>query len=1605
MLNILLEASPLNNGVPTTIRMSSAAVLSDGVQVDGGEWLPVITELPDINFSISEGAGQVGPMTVSMGDVSFRIGKRYGNLHWNQLALVGQPVTMWIGQTDQPFSAYRQFFTGTLSGLARTGNIAKLTLRTVEGQLDVPLLSKRYAGTGAAEGPAGKKGQLKPYCLGNARFVTPVQVDPALLVYQVHGYGPVADIPQVYEFAQAYAPSKGDVADWAALSSATLIPGEWITCKALGMFRLGGRADKLLTADVIGGSINRVSPQTVAGQIPLLLQEAGVSPQRIGDMSALNFQWSFYATEQTTVADVVKQAALDAGGYVFADKQGNWQSGRHRAAKTPVDIRADRTSEPLLQTISELNVTDPTWKVEIGHTPCWTVHSESDISPKLTELEGKIVAADEVLEDLKEKADAAAADAAFARAEIEEMIADGVLDRSDKRRAVDRLEASRIQHDKYEGIYAAYNVASQWAAYDAAWNSVEAYMTGLQPSIYDNSANTSVDRTTYLQQWAQYEVTLNTLLAAITGRTGETSLWAGVTGEGKPENYATVGAPNGTKVGGVPVETLIGDVGIAKTSAKDAYDNVEAAKKSIALDVAAAKAEGTTARNEVTQARNDLKPLITAAKAEGTTARTDLASEVARAKDAEGTLTTKVTTAQTTADAAKSAITTETTQRTDADSALSNRTTAVESTLNTPTTGVVARLTAEETARATADTAISNRTTALEGSIDTPTTGLKARIATEETTRANADTSLGNRTTAVESTLNTPTTGVVARLGTEETTRASADTALATRATNLESTVNSTTTGNNALQSRIATEETTRSTAVAAVANRTSTLETKTGNNGSYATANASFTAWPDGVTLPSQWSLWNPGTYTRENSTFQNGAYMVGHVVPSTADSGLYTSFYVTPGYWVYEGSVWCSSGNFQGAGLYADNLPSLNFSTAADNSGDIGVKAPGIRNWSLLVNSTYTGQVNFYAMGNWSSFGATSAKTIHWLKAGIRPATDGEIKALKADALLNTPVTGVVARITTEETTRANADTALSNRTNALESTVNTPGTGLTARIGAEETTRANAVSALANRTTSLEGSVNTPTTGLIARMSTEENARAAADSAIVNRTSVLEATATASGSSYAANDKFANWPNAAGYPTNWQAWNTEGTYRIERVGSIGGSPYAIKTYNDTANATSGFVQSITIHPGKWVVEATVRMDSGGWSGAGVTIGGIYNIDFVGDPDSNKQVRDSIGNGDIRTWTKMFDITQNQAINFHGMVGWTGFNRTISPKYVTWFRLAVRPATAGEILAGTVDTNLTAAVARIAAEETARINADSAIALRTTVVESSIATGGNLLPSSTFVNTTGWVYATAGSPTSSGGLNIAGDSWHPVNENALSVTQSGAANGNQIMYWVSDIVPVNVGQWYQYSAYVASHRADVGIGYEFYNTAGTGIASGQPVRISRGSGSNGGQDLNGWDRVYFNFQATNPGTRMQMLKWPTNAGNNDSYAWFVRPQLVQVANGSAPIQAYRASSGGALLTNTVARVSTTEAAVSNLNGRTSAYWQVQAVAGNNRAQMTVRADANGGAGVDIVGDVNFSGNLNVGPDSGQRTKITNQGVFIYDGNGTRRVALGINF
>ncbi len=60
-----------------------------------------------------------------------------------------------------------------------------------------------------------------------------------------------------------------------------------------------------------------------------------------------------------------------------------------------------------------------------------------------------------------------------------------------------------------------------------------------------------------------------------------------------------------------------------------------------------------------------------------------------------------------------------------------------------------------------------------------------------------------------------------------------------------------------------------------------------------------------------------------------------------------------------------------------------------------------------------------------------------------------------------------------------------------------------------------------------------------------------------------------------------------------------------------------------------------------------------------------------------------------------------------------------------------------------------------------------------------------------------------------------------------------------------------------------------------------------------------------------------------------------------------------------------------TAATVTTQAGTIAGLQARTAAYWRTTAVAGNNRAQITISADANAGAGVDIIGDVSISGNL----------------------------------
>ncbi|MEB3089947.1 hypothetical protein VJI93_08200, partial [Parvimonas sp. M20] len=85
-----------------------------------------------------------------------------------------------------------------------------------------------------------------------------------------------------------------------------------------------------------------------------------------------------------------------------------------------------------------------------------------------------------------------------------------------------------------------------------------------------------------------------------------------------------------------------------------------------------------------------------------------------------------------------------------------------------------------------------------------------------------------------------------------------------------------------------------------------------------------------------------------------------------------------------------------------------------------------------------------------------------------------------------------------------------------------------------------------------------------------------------------------------------------------------------------------------------------------------------------------------------------------------------------------------------------------------------------------------------------------------------------------------------------------------------------------------------------------------------------------------------------------------------------------------------------------TLQTAITDINGKISTRWAAQAVSPGGRAQISVYSSSNGGAGVDIIGDVTFQGKLNVGGSSGTRLQITDTKIHFDTGSVMKVSGLG---
>ncbi len=686
-MNLLFEVTVLNGSVPVTLRMAHKSANADGCLLNDYQWKPLITKRHSTSGSWSED-GIFAQGSINHTSLTFYMSSAYENEEWSAYEWNGGLARIFVQTGDiDVFSSYKQVFEGSVSALERQGVYATVALLGPDELLNRDLLTLEYAGSGGAEGPASLKGKFKPFVIGSCVSVDPILIDPAKWIYQVHGYGAVSSI-KAYEYAQSLGNSKSDAANYAALASMTLNPGEWATCLAQGMFRLGATPSQRVSADVVP-----TTNQYVGDIIRDLLIQAGISVSKIGAMNIpFNGTWSSYVTEQVQLGDLARQAAYHGGALLFADGKGVWRTMNYYAPKTAVSLNADRSTSPIVKTYRELNAAPPVWKAKVAADPCWGVHSSNEISPALLEsADGKNALA--AAAAAQETANQAAADFVIAKQRIDAIDEDGKLDRSEKADVSRRFGDATAERTKLLNQGTDFNVTTERTAYSDAYDALKAYLEGLSPAYDDTATVTAIDRTTFNARWAAFYVARTNLLQAMTGKAGTTAVWASVSGTGKPADNATVGAPAGTKVADTDAATLVSTANDAKSKADTATTNI-ATQTSRVDDILTAKLPAidkaitdnlATSRSELSAAKTSLNTDIASAKAEGTQAKADakkasddLAAEVTRAKGAEGAITTSVTNLKTTVDGHTTTISDNYTTLTNKDTALANRATALE---------------------------------------------------------------------------------------------------------------------------------------------------------------------------------------------------------------------------------------------------------------------------------------------------------------------------------------------------------------------------------------------------------------------------------------------------------------------------------------------------------------------------------------------------------------------------------------------------------------------------------------------------------------------------------------------------------------------------------------------------------------------------------------------------------------------------------------------------------------------------------------------------------------------------------------------------------------
>jgi hypothetical protein len=204
--------------------------------------------------SVIDGS-KIGGMSSSVADIV--LDNPSGDYDAYANLLDGAQIVVRMGQVGLPFDRFVTLHSGIVDGGAIVDEETMvLHLQDDNKRLEIPAQPSVYGGTGGIDGDSNAKGKRKPIILGTPPNLTLQLIDAVYLVYQGHD-GTMTGWAHIYDTGvELTVNATADYASYAALTAATITPGRWASCNALGIIRLGARPAGQITGTPSGGAVS-----------------------------------------------------------------------------------------------------------------------------------------------------------------------------------------------------------------------------------------------------------------------------------------------------------------------------------------------------------------------------------------------------------------------------------------------------------------------------------------------------------------------------------------------------------------------------------------------------------------------------------------------------------------------------------------------------------------------------------------------------------------------------------------------------------------------------------------------------------------------------------------------------------------------------------------------------------------------------------------------------------------------------------------------------------------------------------------------------------------------------------------------------------------------------------------------------------------------------------------------------------------------------------------------------------------------------------------------------------------------------------------------------